>query len=173
MKEKRITCWMAPEEKELILDHLKEGHRMLEWGMGGSTLEFSGHVEHYHAIEHDPDWHRRLLPELRDNTVTLLREPAWPYTPFEAAEPGQFSDYIAAIHEFDVDHFDIILVDGRARLACVMEAAKRMRRGGHLFFHDFWLRKRYYQSKDRIEEQFQFVTGITSTPQTLALFVKT
>ncbi len=81
---------MAEEEIALILDHLDPSQTMLEWGMGGSTLLFASRVSRYRSIEHDRAWHDRLQPLLHANTLSLLREPAWPYVPYEPADREQF-----------------------------------------------------------------------------------
>ena len=46
---------------------------MLEWGSGGSTLEFSSIVDKYYSIEHDKEWYKNISNKLKSyplNDVT-------------------------------------------------------------------------------------------------------
>ena len=48
----------------------------------------------------------------------------------------QFRDYIAAIDEFEDEYFDIIAIDGRERVACLVHAIPKLRPGGVLVLDD-------------------------------------
>ena len=41
---------------------LHPDYSMLEWGSGGSTIEFSQqYVKEYYSIEHNKEWHDKVL----------------------------------------------------------------------------------------------------------------
>jgi predicted O-methyltransferase YrrM len=113
-----------------------------------------------------------LSPHLKPATEAILREPEWPCAPYHPAEPGQFRAYIDAIHAFDRVPFDVILIDGRARIDCPREAARCQKPGGLLFFHNLRLRERYHGQTQIIYTRYRLREALTSTPQTLALFEK-
>lgn len=162
--------WMDQREIELISFYAAGKATMLEWGSGGSTLQFSALVGRYFSIEHNPEWQENLRAQLPANVDYRLVEAEWPHQGFQEAEPGQFEQYIVAIAEFGESEFDLVLVDGRARVNCALEAAKFLPRGGLLFFHDFWMRRRYLARCEELLEPYRLIEGITSTPQTLAVF---
>lgn len=120
--------------------------RAFEWGSGGSTLFFCELGVSVVAIEHNQDWY--------DKTNILLYQNAhsWThyelkYIPFESGcigsnpanpihyksastELGEvnFRQYASAIDGYD--KFDLILVDGMARAACLYHAASHVAEGG-------------------------------------------
>ena len=47
--------------------YIKGKGKMLEWGVGGSTLYFPKLVENYVSIEHNQEWYEKLKPQLLDN----------------------------------------------------------------------------------------------------------
>jgi hypothetical protein len=49
---------------------------------------------------------------------------------------GDFEGYVKAIAECADDSLDLVLVDGRCRAACVLEAAAKVRPGGLLVLDD-------------------------------------
>ena len=162
--------WMDRREIELISFYAAGKATMLEWGSGGSTLEFSALVGRYFSIEHNAEWQAKLREQLPPNVEYRLVDPGWPHEGFSQAEVGQFDEYIRGIVGFSVSEFDLILIDGRARIDCALEAAKFQPRGGLLFFHDFWLRRHYLVRCEELLEHYRIIEGITSTPQTLAVF---
>jgi predicted O-methyltransferase YrrM len=106
--------------------------RVLEWGSGSSTLWLSARAAEVCSIEHDAEWAEQLAPRLGAN-VSLLCVPPVPGT----GRPGEvlsrkkgfegldFADYVGAAARFDGE-FDVVVVDGRAREACLPVALDRL-----------------------------------------------
>jgi hypothetical protein len=128
-------------QREMIRKMLRPGVRVLEWGSGGSTLWLADRLPErarLTSIDHDAVWHQSVSRKIgdRENTRLLLRPPAGPIgrnatIEEERAEPLQ--DYIGAV---DGELFDIILVDGVARSACMEQAVKLLAPRGIVFLHD-------------------------------------
>lgn len=123
-------------EPEFFLSHLRKKHKVLEYGSGESTLEISNRVSEVVSIEHDHTWYKKLLEKKPDNVTLLFKQPSMGY--IEGLNDGtydQFKHYITAPLEYAP--FDIILIDGRARVEC----AKLCKELGHeetnVFIHDF------------------------------------
>ena len=100
--------------------------RVLEWGAGGSTAYWADlGVAEVLTIEHDPAWAARIREVVSAKQVQLLLRPP-------AAEPnlvyassfvaGSFEAYVMAAREMSEP--DVVLVDGRARSACLVVAAE-------------------------------------------------
>lgn len=115
---------------------------IFEWGTGGSTIWFAqkraGRVV---TVDHNQEWHRRISETaLAQNLpVEALLRPAKPQPGCDHsgghtwAMPGyDFSDYVSAI----TDRYNLILVDGRARVMCFQAALGHLRPGGYLVLHD-------------------------------------
>lgn len=131
---------------------------VLEWGSGGSTaatLSLLPGLQRMVAIEHHVLWFQRVQAEISDPRLELyLCEPtvAQPerspqveprqYTAqlanwFERCErePAIMQDYVSKPAECGVA-FDLILVDGRARNACLRQGYELLRPGGIMVIHD-------------------------------------
>lgn len=120
--------------------------RVFEFGSGGSTLFWLRHRAAVVSVEHDPGWHARLLRELPTGAEldyrlvppapgAVSRDPADP-DGFASDDPSfagmSFEAYARQIEEFPDHWFDIVLVDGRARPACLSRAVAKVKPGGLL-----------------------------------------
>jgi hypothetical protein len=79
---------------------------VFEFGSGYSTLWWASRVQRVVSCEHDQSWYEQLTKLIPSNVTLLYRE------------LDNSRSYVNAI----VDHegtFDIIVIDGRERLACV------------------------------------------------------
>ncbi len=139
---------MGDAEIRLITGFLRREHAMLEWGCGGSTLEFSKHVARYCSIEHDPRWHGKTASAIAraglTNVALLLVPPDLPLDglPNYARSPeeryAQFRSYIEAAGRFGDIRFDRVLIDGRSRPECAAAVLPRLAPGALVFIHDFF-----------------------------------
>lgn len=98
--------------------------QVFEWGSGASTLWLANRADEIISIEHDPKWYTILQPFLQDhkNITLLLKEPDQllvdeKYTSHRF-KGGNFKQYVTAI-EAQNKKFDVIIIDGRARSACL------------------------------------------------------
>lgn len=153
--------WWTYDATERVAAFLaeREAPRVFEFGSGASTLWLADRVAHVTAVEHDPPFAeqvRRLLGP-RNNVTLQVVVPvpsADPVTPSqrEGHVGLDFTDYVTSIDaagstgtagETDAGGpFDLIVVDGRARLACLERATHHLRPDGIIVFDDV-LRERY------------------------------
>ena len=144
--------WMSDKEIDLIVSQLSPEKTMLEWGSGGSTNTFSKHVKKYYSIEHDTKWAKKMQKDLNDN-VTFYHVPQSPgYSsniPLRNIHSNlitSYTDYIKQIHNIGEEYFDVILIDGRCRKWCALEALPYLKPDSKVFIHDFYAPGReYYQ----------------------------
>ena len=146
--------WMDESEIDLICSYLKPTFKMFEWGCGGSTLYFSKYVYHYRSIEHDKTWFDKIIGLLPAN-VEL----------YHVSKQNNYCEYINAIHNYE-DIYDCILIDGRCRVKCAIQAKPYLKNNGLLFVHDYYSRLYYHE----IEKYYTLINGIKNTAQTLAVF---
>lgn len=129
------------------IDHLQRINlhtaRIFEYGSGASTLYWLHRGATLTSIEHDPLWYaqvRRSLPHNAQVDYRLVQpEPAPPADPADptayasAGMPGySFKQYAAQIDALPDRSLDLVLVDGRARPACLAHALPKVRPGGLL-----------------------------------------
>ncbi len=89
--------------------------RILEWGCGGSTLWYANRSIRLTSIEHSLKW-RRDMAVKADHFNTFNIDHI--YIPCKGAK-GCFKAYAEFVKDFDEATFDLVNVDGRARVRCV------------------------------------------------------
>ena len=148
--------WMKYRESAIVEELLAalRPASALEWGVGYGTLCFPRRLppgSHWISVEHDPEWAdriRALTDSGRVRVYTVLPEPSgWEQAteaaagkPLGGATPagdGSYEDFRRYV-EFPArfGEFDFILVDGRARNACLRRAHGLLSPGGVVVLHD-------------------------------------
>jgi len=170
--------WVTFGAIEWLDKNLGKDANTFEWGSGGSTLYFSERVAHHFAVEHAPSLYSVVSDRLRDSGIsncTYLFVEAVPLEtmPCQCDKSGEscgsgvragitfasdrgsrswrcYRNYVAAIEQFPL-LFDFILIDGRARSACICYAINKVRPGGAIML-DNSMRKRYLVGCRLLEE---------------------
>lgn len=127
-------------------DYLTRSMYVLEWGSGASTLFFAQRIALLTSIEHDPRWYAKVDEALKYRELDMkayrrLVEPGEGFDPeYASSQPGydtvNFRDYVSGIVDATDDLYDLILVDGRARCACLKAAQPKLKSGGLLILDD-------------------------------------
>lgn len=100
--------------------------RVFEYGSGASTVWLSKRAGEVTTVEHDAAWLAKFQRQTANfRHVNLLHR---------SIEDGPAS-YVDAINEFD-GQFDLIVVDGRHRVACLERSAPRLKADGIIVFDD-------------------------------------
>jgi predicted O-methyltransferase YrrM len=138
--------------------------RAFEFGSGASTLWLAARVDHVTSVEHDETFAIEVEALLgpTDNATLLVVPPSPsddPATPSdrEGHEHLDFTDYVRSIDTAD-GPFDLIVVDGRARLACLERARDHLAPGGRIVFDDIE-RERYRPALRTAGLQAQVLAG--------------
>jgi len=145
--------WMTPAEARLIRSAMFPSMRYLEYGSGGSTIPFGRLASVAYSVEHDAEWCERMKPTLIATPhismvcSPVARAPAgsggWgSRTPFDAADFATFRAYVHAPDALPPAAFDVVLIDGRARLACALYVLRKLTPTSVVIIHD-GNRKRY------------------------------
>ena len=96
---------------------------VFEYGSGSSTLWWSERVSRVVSCEHDRDWYERLRPRLPPNVEYMHVE----------LEPG--GDYSRAVSKYSCA-FDVIVIDGRDRVACALNVPDALKPDGVIVWDD-------------------------------------
>lgn len=139
-----LTPWMTEAEIRLVEHSLLRFEtdclHVLEWGSGGSTLHFTrflraaGQRYQWVTVEHCAAWHVRISRMAsKDPCVSIhLRE-------INGRDTSPQESQVAAYVEFPstLGHqFHVVLVDGRYRRRCLIEAEHLLTRDGVALLHD-------------------------------------
>jgi hypothetical protein len=141
--------WITFGAEEYLADFLTKEMKVFEYGCGGSTLYFAKKARHVVSIEHDTLWaatvNSKLAEHRLDHLVDLrvyalgehgsapLGDPADPDSYISSDFPGRsLASYVQSIDDFEDATFDLVMIDGRARPACIKHAVNKVRSGGLL-----------------------------------------
>ncbi len=137
--------WMSPSQAAHIERLLTrpESIDVFEWGSGGSTLHFTkilhrrGIDFRWIAAEYNRQWHRKVVAALKQtpfaDRVEVLLFPVGNDRLLQRNTP--MDEYVAAARNTG-RRFDLILVDGRKRRRCLLEASRLLKPGGRAVLHD-------------------------------------
>ena len=178
--------WLTFTAIDFLGRALTPGLKIFEYGSGGSTLFWlQFRPERVVSVEHDAAWYaalkRRLAPGVSVDYRLILPEPRAPgVDQADPADPGgyassdpawaghSFRGYAAQIDAFPDGHFDVVLVDGRARPACLRHSAPKVKPGGWLIL-DNSDRAYYLERTAPLLRHFERRVFAGATPQVLNL----
>lgn len=148
MRALRLPWWTF-RAQELVGAFLeaRPGARVLEYGSGASTLWLADRAGEVHSVEHDPAAVSVLDPILEATPGVTLHAvpPASGRGPVQSARRGwtgrDFSAYVGTVARIG-GSFDLLIVDGRCRLACLAAALPHLAEDGLILF-DNHRRARY------------------------------
>lgn len=139
---------MGETEINLIVRHMNNVNTYLEWGSGGSTLNFVTFVSgRAVSIEHNAKWCDKMKTSLQQDSkfshvdyhcVPVRRgSKGWGYfTGFEEGSYKPFKSYIDEIDNAELNSYDMILNDGRARVAASIKALSYLHNNSVMVLHD-------------------------------------
>ena len=126
---------MTEAESGLIFSHITQNAIVLEYGSGKSTRSIASKCKSITAIEHQPSWYNTVLATLPENASLLLRTPDLPYQ--EGGDDGSYEQFKSYVDAPLGSTFDIVIIDGRARVACAAMCQLLCKSDGLVFVHDF------------------------------------
>ncbi len=169
--------WISPACVRFLNSILTKNMKGLEYGSGISTLYFAQKAGHLASIEHDKLWHELIKSMLTKtrlmNVEYILIPPERPeskkmiehrYKAEFDAENLNYKAYFEHVSNFPDNHFDFILIDGRARVECSRRAMDKLKSGG-IFILDNSERLRYRPVHEMLEnwQKVYTTTGLTDT----------
>lgn len=148
---------MTDGEVAVLRECFSKAASLVEFGSGGSTLLAvrSPSLRRIWSVESDPAWIAKLRDEadiagaessgrlqLRHADIGAVGEFGFPRD--EAMRDAWPRYYESIWDDAAAIETDLVLVDGRFRVACALEAVARCRPHAVLLFHDFWNRTPYH-----------------------------
>ena len=131
--------WMNYAILDFFEEKLNKNQTLFEYGLGFSTLYFSKRVKSVNSVEHDKTWFEDINASLRDNDNVKIE--------LVELENG----YEKAVANTG-NKYDIILVDGRNRVQCAINALDSLSDNGVLILDDSQ-RPKYQGAFDFYEEK--------------------
>jgi hypothetical protein len=125
--------WWPYRAAAYVAQHLPLTAHVFEFGGGGSTLWLEDLGAKVTTVEHDENWFKALQRVVSPRTRLLFRPPV---TGGRLQDQWNFDHYVAAIDEVSANSLDLVIVDGRSRLASVLRSIEKIKPGGILLLDD-------------------------------------
>jgi predicted O-methyltransferase YrrM len=122
----------------MLAEEVSPESRIFEYGGGGSTAWFADRAGQVVTVEHDGAWHKALVGALA------------PFDNVDVIWAAELTDYVATIDRCGDEPFDVVVVDGRERVACIERAMPRVKPGGLLILDDS-ARPKYARASSLLE----------------------
>lgn len=160
-----LPWWPFSATKHIENRISNQEFNVFEWGSGASTIWLSRRVKSVVSVEHDVDWSATMISELDSRELTNVSLCSIPpqFSQLPKVSSGKsgfanldFSDYVESISDFG--KFDLIVIDGRARVNCWEQACKHLEAGG-LIVLDNYNRSRYQIDTEGF--RVEFFSGLT------------
>lgn len=144
-----------PNDKNLFYELLNKSTHYFEYGSGGSTFQTSirNNIKTIHSVESDPEWYINVCKNIeKQKPITLMYKHlntipnTWGY-PGEGClieHAKEYSKAISSLSETDAKRLDIILIDGRFRVACCLHCFDMISNECQIIFDDFLNRPQYH-----------------------------
>lgn len=123
---------------------------LLEFGCGGSTIVAARQVRQIISVDSDPAWLAKVQAEIADEAVDFTPFHAdigpvgdWGY-PVDTAKLRDWPRYHTHIWRRLSGSPDAVLIDGRFRVACLLQAVIHCKPDCIFLFHDFPDRTHYH-----------------------------
>lgn len=133
--------WITYPALRVLPQLLRPSFRVLEYGAGASSLWFGRRVAQVVSVEHNRDWAEFAARHAGENSVVVeIPEEAEPepefltLTGWEPGRPPAGASYAAEILRYPQRYFDVVVIDGIARVLCARLAALRVSGAGFILF---------------------------------------
>lgn len=144
-----LAVRMNEDEEALLAHHLVPGIRYLEFGGGGSTrLALARGVARCDTVESDPDWIGRLRHDHEisaaevENRLRIHHGDIGPVgdwgMPRDTKKIEQWPAYFTSVWSDLPGAPDLVLIDGRFRVACALTALMLVPASSVILMHDFF-----------------------------------
>lgn len=115
--------WVTYPFIDFITERLNQSIQIFEFGSGNSTLFYASKVKAVYSVEHDSEWIGQLKNILPQN-VTVYHQ--------ELIYGGEYCKFPSTLNR----KFDIIIVDGRDRVNCMINAMNYITESGVIVLDD-------------------------------------
>ncbi|MVN92420.1 FkbM family methyltransferase [Mucilaginibacter aquatilis] len=115
--------WVTYSFIDFIKDRLKPEHAVFEFGSGNSTIFYAQRTGIVVSVEHDKEWFDKITSTKPDNAEMIF---------CELQRDGDYCRMPVKLGE----EFDIIIVDGRDRVNCCIQAVEALSANGVIVLDD-------------------------------------
>lgn len=115
--------WVTYPFIDFITERLNRDMSIFEFGSGNSTIFYASRVKSVHSVEHDLEWVAQLKKRLPENANVFHQELIY---------GGEYCKFPSTLD----CKFDIVIVDGRDRVNCMINAMSYITEKGIIILDD-------------------------------------
>lgn len=115
--------WMNYQSVRFIKERFKKDFKVFEYGSGYSTFFYANMVKSVTSIEHNVEWYNKIKDEIPKNAKLL----------FDAKYESE--SYASSVKQ-EGFLYDVVIIDGRSRVACLEACVDQLSERGVIFFDD-------------------------------------
>lgn len=142
-------------DKNLFYKYLDKATVYFEYGSGGSTYQASirDNIKKIYSVESDKEWHNKIKENIGDlSKINFLynemdtRTNTWGYPgPNSTKEQWiNYSNQLLKLSSIQQKEIDLVMIDGRFRVACCLKCFNVVDDNCIIIFDDFLNRKQYH-----------------------------
>lgn len=146
---------MASNDKQMFYRYLDNSKNYFEFGSGGSTYQAAirPNIENVYSVESDKLWHLTIKKKLGDYSKIRFLYNEMKTLPKTLGYPGpnstsnqwiNYSDKIIKLNKNLSKNIDLVLIDGRFRVACCLKCFNVINDNCVIAFDDFLNRPGYH-----------------------------
>jgi protein O-GlcNAc transferase len=145
---------LAINDKKMFYKYLDKSKIYFEYGSGGSTYQASirNNITKIYSVESDKTWLNILQQKIKSNNVTYFfnemnaRPNTWgnPGPNSTQIQHINYSNYLRKLPKPQQKSIDLILIDGRFRVACCLKCFDIINADCLICFDDFLDRPQYH-----------------------------
>ena len=145
---------LAINDKKMFYKYLDNSKIYFEYGSGGSTYQASirNNIIKIYSVESDKEWLNILQKKITSNNVTYFynemntKPSTWGYPGPNSThiQHINYSNYIRNLTLEEQNSVDLILIDGRFRVACCLKCFDIINEDCFIIFDDFLNRPQYH-----------------------------
>ena len=115
--------YMTPAERDAFARYRDKSRNYFEFGCGGSTVFCDSPLRRIKSVDNNEEWLNKVRPLVQATTelIYVNTGPVLEYgNPADLTQIAEFAKYSLAFGKRDRDT-DLVLVDGRFRVACALQ----------------------------------------------------
>jgi hypothetical protein len=145
---------LANNDKRMLYNYLNKTHVYFEYGSGGTTYQASirDNIKKIYSVESDTEWQEKLKHNIKNQIITYIfnemgtRPNTWGNPGKDATDIQKinYSNHIIKLNKEEQNSIDLVLIDGRFRVACCLKCYDIIKDNCLIAFDDFLDRPQYH-----------------------------
>jgi len=146
--------FLSDNDKKMFYKYLNNANVYFEYGSGGSTYQASirNNIKTIYSVESDIMWQKKLSRIITNSNINYIYNEmdtvpnTWGYPGKNATDIQKinYSNQITKLSKKEQDSIDLVLIDGRFRVACCLKCYDIIKDNFLIAFDDF-LNRPFYQ----------------------------